>query len=195
MKTGEPRASCELWKHSSMVRYSEHIQYIQQRAPPNSPNQGVSWGGIFHDIQSCSCWYFTTPFTWICLKCLGKSSKHVLPNGGKSHHLSSHGMIPIRKKSPTKQLPAYNSLGIQSPSENGNGTQIPCVSEVIVHPNHPLTIWLDSWGIGMFLWPSSIHGWFQVSSHVQQLLMIHHSKTRPNSPYNKSIYLGSWILF
>ena len=33
----------------------------------------------------------------------------------------------------------FESLGIQSPSENGNGTQIHCISKVIVHPNHPLT--------------------------------------------------------
>ena len=31
------------------------------------------------------------------------------------------------------------TLGIQSPSENGNGTKIPCVSDVIIHPNHHLT--------------------------------------------------------
>ena len=34
-------------------------------------------------------------------------------------------------------------IGIQSPSENGNGTLILCFSEVIGHPNHPLTRWLD----------------------------------------------------
>ena len=32
------------------------------------------------------------------------------------------------------------SLGIQSPPENGNGTQRLCVSEVIEHPSHYLRI-------------------------------------------------------
>ncbi len=38
-----------------------------------------------------------------------------------------------------------------SPSENGNGTQILCVSEVIGHPNHQLRIWLDvdAWGLDL----------------------------------------------
>ena len=35
------------------------------------------------------------------------------------------------------------TLKIQSPSEDGNGTWILCVSEAIGHPNHPLTRWLD----------------------------------------------------
>ena len=33
-----------------------------------------------------------------------------------------------------------------SPSENGNGTYILSVLEVIGHPNHHLIIWQDSWG-------------------------------------------------
>ena len=31
---------------------------------------------------------------------------------------------------------SFNFVGIQSPSENGNGTYILCIAEVIGHPNH-----------------------------------------------------------
>ena len=37
-------------------------------------------------------------------------------------------------------LCSTESLGNQSPPENGNETQILCVSEVIEHPNHYLRI-------------------------------------------------------
>ncbi len=53
-----------------------------------------------------------------------------------------------KKESLTKHGVFWNhALGIQSPSENGNGTEILCVSEVIIYPNHHLTFgdWIPPW--------------------------------------------------
>lgn len=50
------------------------------------------------------------------------------------------------------------ALRIQSPSENGNGTYILCVSEVIRHPNHPPTFgdWIVRVYIYIILWHGCI---------------------------------------
>ena len=48
---------------------------------------------------------------------------------------------PVLRKKQTRHTEYQQqiTLGIQSPSENGNGTERPCFSEVIIHPNHHLT--------------------------------------------------------
>ena len=65
------------------------------------------------------------------------------------------------------------SLGIQSPSENGNGL----AEEVIIHPNHHLTRWLD---------PRVFETWCQHGIGKSQFPIYQALEETPNIPWSSS---------
>ena len=58
------------------------------------------------------------------------------------------------------------SLGIQSPPDNGNGTDILCISEVIEHPNHHLRICLHAYRV------FKAHGFSSAPKKISQAVQL-----------------------
>ena len=97
-------------------------------------------------------------------------------------------------------------LGIQSPSENGNGTQLLCVSEVIGHPNHQLRIWRllprvgNTWTIYkhrcMYLdtiWiDSGPNVWINPTTVWYPICLLNHDNLRNNQFENKFKLIKFW---